>query len=76
MIHINPHNYEAFFLLYADGELNAADRLAVEQFAAANPDLGVELDFLLQLRLPADERKGLESLVLIRKGCRCPVSLR
>lgn len=55
MIQINLHNYEEFFLLYADKELNAEDRLAVEQFVQANPDLGVELDLLLQLHLPADE---------------------
>lgn len=52
---INQQNYEEFFLLYADGELNAQDRFAVEQFAQANPDLAVELDLLLQMRLPQDE---------------------
>lgn len=55
MILINPHNYETFFLLYADGELSATEKLAVEQFVQANPDLAVELDLLLQLRLPVDD---------------------
>ena len=55
MIHINLHNYEEFFLLYADGELDAAGRLAVEQFVQANPDLAVELDLLLQLHLTGEE---------------------
>lgn len=51
MISINQHNYEAFFLLYADGELSAADKLAVEQFVQENPGLAEELDLLLQVRL-------------------------
>lgn len=54
-MNINQHNYEEFFLLYVDGELSAADRQAVEQFAQANPGLAIELDMLLQMRLPDDE---------------------
>ena len=53
---INQQNYETFFLLYADGELSAQDKLAVDQFVEANPDLAVELDLLLQMRLPQDEQ--------------------
>lgn len=51
LISINQHNYESFFLLYADGELSAADKLAVEQFVQENPGLAEELDLLLQVRL-------------------------
>ncbi len=52
---INRHNYEMFFLLYADNELDAAERKAVETFVALQPDLEEELQCLLQTRLPADE---------------------
>lgn len=51
MININQHNYEEFFLLYADGELSAADKLAVEQFVQANPGLMEELEMLQMTRL-------------------------
>ena len=43
---INRDNYENFFLLYVDGELCAADRKAVEDFAAENEDLQKELEIL------------------------------
>lgn len=49
---INQHNYGEFFLLYVDGELSAADKQAVEQFAQANPGLVDELEMLTQMKLP------------------------
>lgn len=52
---INRNNYENFFLLYVDGELNASDMKAVEDFTAANPDLLHELELLKETVLPADE---------------------
>ncbi len=54
MININQHNYEAFFLLYVDGELSATDKLAVDQFVQANPDLASELAMLMDMRLPEE----------------------
>lgn len=54
-MNIGRHNYEEFFLLYADNELNAAERKAVQAFVAQNPDLEAELRMLLQTILPADE---------------------
>jgi len=56
MLTINRFNYEEFFLLYADNELNAAEKKAVDEFIAQNPDLGEELDLLLQSRFTPDEK--------------------
>ena len=48
---ITRENHEEFFLLYADNELPAETRQAVERFAGAHPDLREELEALLQCRL-------------------------
>lgn len=50
---ITKHNYEEFFLLYVDNELNAQEKKAVEDFVANNPELGEELEMLLQTQLQA-----------------------
>ena len=52
---INRNNYETFFLLYADDELRADERKAVEDFVAENKDLKGELNLLLAAILPAEE---------------------
>lgn len=52
---INRDNYEMFFLLYADDELEKTAKEAVEAFVSSHADLREELDVLLQTRLPADE---------------------
>jgi hypothetical protein len=52
---INRNNYENFFLLYADGELRADGRKAVEDFVAENEDLRIELEMLQATVLPAEE---------------------
>ncbi len=46
-MNITRNNYEECFLLYADGELSAADKLAVEKFVTLHPDLADELEMLM-----------------------------
>ncbi len=50
---ITKHNYEEFFLLYVDNELNASEKKAVEDFVKEYPEYREELDALLQTQLQA-----------------------
>jgi hypothetical protein len=54
-MNINRNNYEHFFLLYADGELRADERKAVDDFVAENEDLRIELEMLQATVLPNEE---------------------
>lgn len=51
---LNRYNYEEYFILYLDNELDSESRREVEAFAQANPDLKAELDQLLQSKLSPD----------------------
>ncbi|MCC6288610.1 MAG: hypothetical protein IT249_12080 [Chitinophagaceae bacterium] len=48
---IDSNNYETFFLLYADNELNAEDHAMVEQFIEEHPEIRNELHLLTQTKL-------------------------
>lgn len=52
---ITRDNYEVFFVMYIDDELNATERGAVEQFVQQNPDLEEELVMLQQSVLRPDD---------------------
>jgi cytoskeletal protein RodZ len=52
---ISRNNYEEYFLLYADNELNEQDRKSVEAFVLAHPDLQAELELFLSAKLPMED---------------------
>jgi len=68
MININRHNYEEFFLLYTDRELSPAERMAVEQFVAENPDLSDDFFALQQTTLPVEENVWMDKSILYRNA--------
>src|SRR6476469_9531043 len=53
-MNIDRHNYEEYFLLYIDNELNVDQKKQVELFVQENPDLEEELVMLKQSRLIPD----------------------
>ena len=52
MIHLG--NYEEFFILYMDHELDAAGKKMVEDFLLLHPDLQAELEILMSTKLPEE----------------------
>ena len=54
-MNITRQNYEEWLLLYVDNELSLAERIIVDDFLAANPDLQQELEMLQQSTLQPDE---------------------
>lgn len=56
-MNINRNNYEEFFLMYVDGELNNHQQQMVEAFVQQNADLQFELDMLLETKLTLDEEE-------------------
>jgi hypothetical protein len=64
---INRNNYETFFLLYLDRELEPADRQAVEKFLTENTDLQKEFTLLQQTILSPAEIVFEPRELLLRK---------
>src|SRR4051812_13419242 len=60
-MHITRQTYEEYFLLYNDGELNAGEKKAVEDFIYVNPDLRDELVMLQQLTFIPDDSVTFEN---------------
>jgi tellurite resistance protein len=69
---ITRDNYEAYFVMYVDDELSAAERKAVEHFIQQHPDLEEELVMLQQSVLRADEHIVFEPKELLFKGSATP----
>jgi hypothetical protein len=68
-MNINRHNYEEYFLLYADKELSASERMKVEVFVRDNPDLEEEFLMLQQSVIKPDPEVTLDDKsFLMRKG--------
>ena len=65
-MNINRHNYESFFLLYADKELCASEKKEVEDFVATHTDLAIELKELMALCLPVENIKFPDKSSLCR----------
>ncbi|MGB8193019.1 MAG: hypothetical protein WCF67_13910 [Chitinophagaceae bacterium] len=67
-MNVNRYNYEEFFLLYVDNELTAAERVEVEDFVDANPDLQEELAVLKQLKLRPETGIQFEGKEMLMKA--------
>lgn len=65
---INRHNYEEYFLMYIDDELDASEKRAVEDFVDQHPDLKVELEMLQQSVLSPDPVVFHDKDVLLKKS--------
>lgn len=61
---IDLTNYEDFFILYMDGELNEAQVVMVENFLVLHPHLQTEMDLLMNTRLPVEDFSVDKSLLL------------
>jgi hypothetical protein len=64
---IDRHNYEEYFILYMDNELDSNERRQVEDFVQKHPDLKEELDVLLQYKMVPDSNivfDGKEELMV------------
>ncbi len=75
-MYINHHNYEEYFILYMDNELNNDERRQVEAFVQQYPDLKEELAILLEYKMVPDTTiifAGKEELLKVNGNT--PISL-
>ncbi len=63
---ININNYEEFFMLYADNELNESERLEVEEFLSANPEYRADFDLLMSTVISPTGAQNTLSLSLLK----------
>lgn len=63
-VSISLENYEAYFLLYIDNELNATEKSVVEQFVQKHPELQEEWNILKSTKLPAEDIMMLKKELL------------
>jgi hypothetical protein len=67
---INVNNYEEFFVLYADNELNNEQQMSVEKFVYKNPSVQSEFELIQETKLEADNNivyEGKEDLYRYEK---------
>lgn len=73
-MNINRQNYEEWLLLYVDNELSLAERIIVDDFLAANPDLQQELEMLQQSTFQPDEEIVFQhKAALMKSGNNTPL---
>ena len=65
---LNIHNYEEYFLLYADNELPVQEMRMVEEFVAGNPILKEEFDNIMRTVMTPDTTISLEDKSFLLKG--------
>lgn len=65
---ININNYEEYFLLYLDNELDELTKKQVEEFLGRNQSLQNEFSLLKQARLKADDSIVFEGKEALYKG--------
>lgn len=67
-VDIQISNYESYLYSYVDGELNAEEAAALENFVKLHPHIRQELDMLLSTRLPPEEMIFEDKALLYRGG--------
>lgn len=67
-MNITRQNYEEWLLLYVDNELSLAERIIVDDFLAANPDLQQELKMLQQSTFQPEEDIAFPGKELLLKS--------
>lgn len=67
-MNINLHNYEEYFLLYADNELSREDRFAVEDFVKQYPHLEEEFNMIKSTIMVPEKFQLKDKSFLLKSG--------